>query len=211
MRKCIVGKRRMQQLASRATLPKTDNTKQTIRSDVPVDKDNHVTIGNITGYEDIEPGIGSELDKHISDLNVCGDQFRIEEESEISEVEVEDIERDLKTWALCNAVNQSQFTALLKILSRHKCFEKIAHDCRSILKPISANIQITELPPGNYAHFGIRPYLQCLSPSVVPGLQINIDGLPIYESNNLNFWPVLGHFVSLEYDPFVIGVYCGDK
>lgn len=46
---------------------------------------------------------------------------------------------------------------------------------------------------------------------MVPDLQINIDGLPIYESNNLNFWPVLGHFVNFEYDPFVIGLYCGDK
>lgn len=48
-----------------------------------------------------------------------------EEDSEVSEFEVEDIERYLKAWALDNAVNQRQFTALLKTLRRHKCFAKI--------------------------------------------------------------------------------------
>lgn len=39
-------------------------------------------------------------------------------------------------------------------------------------------------------------------------LNVNIDGVPLYESSKGEFWPILGKFVELSHlKPFVIGLY----
>ena len=40
-------------------------------------------------------------------------------------------------------------------------------------------------------------------------LVINIDGLPLYNSSNRNFWPILGKF-HCSRKPFVISIFCGE-
>ena len=42
-------------------------------------------------------------------------------------------------------------------------------------------------------------------------LQFNMDGLPLFKSGGIEFWPILGkiHFHSDLYKPFVIAAYCG--
>jgi len=40
-------------------------------------------------------------------------------------------------------------------------------------------------------------------------LQINVDGLPLYKSNNTQFWPILGLIMNCSpREPFVIGLFC---
>ncbi|XP_071580300.1 uncharacterized protein [Temnothorax nylanderi] len=41
-------------------------------------------------------------------------------------------------------------------------------------------------------------------------MDVNIDGLNLYDSTDGEFWPILGSF-SDEADPFIIGVYYGNK
>lgn len=38
---------------------------------------------------------------------------------------------------------------------------------------------------------------------------INIDGLPLFSSTNLQFWPILGMLRNFESFPFAIGIFCG--
>lgn len=42
-------------------------------------------------------------------------------------------------------------------------------------------------------------------------MQFNIDGLPIYKSSNLNFWPILCKVLHLtiNYKPYPVAIYCG--
>ena len=49
-------------------------------------------------------------------------------------------------------------------------------------------------------------------------LQINIDGLPLFKSSNMQFWPILGRMfhktdteMKLPKQPFIIGIYAGQQ
>ena len=68
---------------------------------------------------------------------------------------------------------------------------------------------------GEYVHFGVQcgieelysgGYLQNVDSLA---LQFNIDGIPLYKSNNMSLWPILCSVNSCNTKPFVIGVFCG--
>lgn len=41
-------------------------------------------------------------------------------------------------------------------------------------------------------------------------LNVNVDGLPIFESGKDQFWPILCNIHELNYiEPFVVGIFCG--
>ena len=43
-------------------------------------------------------------------------------------------------------------------------------------------------------------------------LQTNIDGLPLFKSSNLQFWPILGMVDNMpSKSPFIVGLFCGVK
>ena len=68
-----------------------------------------------------------------------------------------------------------------------------------------------------FAYIGISTQLQrIINPANHPEnkvlkLQFNVDGLPLFKSGGIEFWPILGkvHFMSDLYDPFIIAVYKG--
>ena len=75
---------------------------------------------------------------------------------------------------------------------------------------------------GLYFHFGITEslsrskqlsdYLSLQANDChTVSLQVNIDGLPLFNSSCKQFWPIFGRVCKpVETDPFVIGLYCGD-
>lgn len=43
-------------------------------------------------------------------------------------------------------------------------------------------------------------------------LNINIDGLPLFRSSNVQVWPILGIIINLfKKEPFVIGIFSGSS
>jgi len=42
-------------------------------------------------------------------------------------------------------------------------------------------------------------------------IDVNIDGLRLFDSSKTKFWPILGKVVNTLDEPFTIGVYCGPK
>jgi len=42
-------------------------------------------------------------------------------------------------------------------------------------------------------------------------LQFNFDGLPLFKSSSIEFWPILCLIRLFKFSPFVVGVYCGAK
>ena len=41
-------------------------------------------------------------------------------------------------------------------------------------------------------------------------MQINIDGLPMFKSSSVQFWPILGRTdASVQREPFIVGLFCG--
>lgn len=122
---------------------------------------------------------------------------------------------EIKSWAIDYSIKHNQLTGLLKILRTHKRFESFPADSRTLVKPIKADVKCVEISPGKYIHFGLEQYIR-QAKHVHPDkgtlkLQINIDGLQVFKSRGTTMWPILGYFCGLEFQPFVIGAYCGPE
>ncbi len=75
----------------------------------------------------------------------------------------------------------------------------------------------TKMEGGEYYHFGLAKgllsRLKCLTlPTDLHTLklQFNIDGLPLFRSSKVQFWPILA-LVNCDYSksPFIVGLFCG--
>ena len=70
------------------------------------------------------------------------------------------------------------------------------------------------LSNGEYTYFGVR---NTIEKTVTTNnytnrkinLMVNIDGLPLFKSNNLQLWPILIRFSSFK--PVPVAFYCGYK
>lgn len=75
---------------------------------------------------------------------------------------------------------------------------------------IAANVK--NIKGGEYIHFSILTHLRTITTTLnnnvsnTFGLQINVDGLPLYKSSALQLWPIFGK-VSFEEESFVIGIF----
>ena len=144
-------------------------------------------------------------------------------ESDCSHGEMSDSEEGvsltsrLSNWALTYGISHTALTALLAIL----CFyhPELPRDARTILHT-KISYTVKELCNGLYHYFGIKSAiaqtLSRLKDTLVSGsclrLQINIDGLPLFKSSNLQLWPILGLLVTVPMkEPVVIGLFSGNK
>lgn len=118
----------------------------------------------------------------------------------------------LRKWAIVHKVKKVAVTGLLKILHSHHCFQHFPKDYRSLLRT-PRKVPVTIVEPGEYCHVGLQrcleSYLQICKPkSFGIGIQINVDGLPLYSSTSLQFWPILGSISGTDV-VFPIGIYVG--
>ena len=93
---------------------------------------------------------------------------------------------------------------------------RLHKDGRTLLGTQS-HVATTEMQGGEYFHFGlvqgILSRLKCLSLPVnltTFTLQFNIDGLPLFKSSGLQFWPILA-ILKCDYtkSPFIVCIFCG--
>lgn len=200
----LLGKRRIQQLAKLETSRIFDTPKVNYREQ------------NLELIFNCEKEVQCDFSLSESDLAFLDFSYIIPDSEpknlDVSETDNSfDIVYELKTWASECSVNQKQFTSLLKILKNHPCFENMPSDCRSLLS-VQSKLVPKEIMPGKYLHFGLRRQLDLLSATENEiQLQVNIDGLPIFKSSVLQFWPILGYFVNISTSPFVIGLYLGKQ
>lgn len=67
---------------------------------------------------------------------------------------------------------------------------------------------------GTFVHFGLEKgirqvLISCNVPSRID-LHASIDGLPLFKSSGVNFWPISCRIINIEHSaPFVVSVYCG--
>lgn len=106
----------------------------------------------------------------------------------------------LSNWAIHYGITLVAITALLAILKVYH--PDLPKDARSLMKT-KRTLVVKEKANGQYFYFGIveafRHVLEGLV-SVVQEraslkLQINIDGLPLFKSSNMQLWPILGMMV----------------
>lgn len=116
-----------------------------------------------------------------------------------------------------NSVTHAAVGELLNILRPfHPC---LPADARTLLKtPTVYEIRDLACQSGQYHHFGIEKGLLLALKNLKPLtaddqiiLQFNIDGLPLFKSSAVDFWPILCLIKQAGCKPFLVGLYCGKK
>ena len=134
--------------------------------------------------------------------------------SDESEPEEMSLQAKLKQWASTFGITLVAVTALLSILRVHH--SELPKDARTLLGT-QKKIAVHALGGGEYHHFGLaKGILSKLNSIHLPSclqtirLQFNIDGLPIFKSSKVQFWPILA-MLDCDYTkkPFIIGLFCG--
>ena len=124
---------------------------------------------------------------------------------------------DLRIWAGDCNIPLSSLSKLLKILSKHNVAD-VPVDARTLVgTPKSGLHQFENISGGRYFHFGVEEGLnECMEnverqPSGEILLDINIDGLPIFNSKNISVWPIQMSGATPGFDnrPFFAGTFCG--
>ena len=227
-RKFIIGKRRIRQLAKRDVeltfLNINDTSLQCSSSTNPSEGSTNTLVHQeVSQNKQCIPDSFTqtagflENDNFVLIESTCRSFQSSEEDTSLSEnsdVEIEvNLCQELQKWYIEHSVNHKQFSELLKILKKHSCFKNLPSDSRSIVKIPPQPVSV-DLAPGKYVHFGLEKQIKKIKPESTPlrlQLQINVDGLPIFKSNSINFWPILGYFVGISDQPFVIGIFCGKQ
>lgn len=146
----------------------------------------------------------SERNNSLSNAAINGSAFAEKE----AEFEVQ-----LKHWSLRNNITHKALNELINIL---KPFYKCHHNSARSLLHTPRKCKATKLDNGEMIYFGIENGIKKnvrykLEKSDLIELQINVDGIPIYNKSNIEFWPILGCIQTSKEKrfPFVIAVFCG--
>ncbi|CAG7721496.1 unnamed protein product, partial [Allacma fusca] len=141
----------------------------------------------------------------------------VSSDSDFSESDCDNFRFELSSWTVANKVPHIHVNKLLKLLKKTNHFKNLPNDARTLVST-PRYTHVREVIPGYYCHFGLKgqvqDYLQnakSATPISKLLLQFNIDGIPISKSSNKHFVPILGYIVGSNRDPFVVGLWCGEK
>lgn len=100
---------------------------------------------------------------------------------------------DLQDWANYHRISKRAVDGLLGILNSHG-INSLPKNNRTLLKT-PVNLEIIEIAGGELWYNGLEKsikqiFLQ-IDRDVTISLNINIDGLPLYKSSKITFWPIL--------------------
>lgn len=115
--------------------------------------------------------------------------------SDEKENHTQSFSNQLRSWALDFNIQRRAVSALLKILIAAG-FMYLPKDSRALLKT-PRFIDIESRAGGQYWHHGIenslRKIFAKLNTNIKIALNFNIDGLPLFKSSPIGFWPILGN------------------
>lgn len=105
----------------------------------------------------------------------------------------------LRSWALEFNVTRRAITSLLKIL-KFSGMSCLPNDCRTLLQTPRV-VHIENVAGGKYWHHGLKIALETLFSSLNKNIEIklniNADGLPLFKSSAIEFWPLLANIRGL--------------
>lgn len=135
-------------------------------------------------------------------------------DSSDGDIEEPSFKEELRNWINQSQVPHHHVNSLLRILRPH--FPDLPKDVRTLMLTKTV-YKLDTVAGGEYYHFGIG---ECIKQRLIQNrklmdneklsLQINIDGLPLFKSSKLEFWPILGMLhEDTERRPFIIGLWVG--
>jgi len=143
------------------------------------------------------------------DFDTDVDYCSTDSEQEPKEAEVTSFEDELRQWALEQRLTHRALNGLLPILRKQGHLLPV--DCRTLLATPQHNTTEPKCG-GQYKYYGLENgicrYLSQMESNDVH-LSVNIDGIPLFKSSGVQFWPILvkcGHF-----DPFIVAMFSGQS
>ena len=131
------------------------------------------------------------------------------------------IRNSLKEWAVSYNINHAAINGLLSILK--PMHANLPLDARTLLGTTSAG-RIEQFQQGEFCYFGVKSSLvkyfdsiKHVSRADMPAigsnlnLNFNIDGIPLFRSSAISFWPILCTIDKVDMLPLVVAIYCGAK
>lgn len=98
----------------------------------------------------------------------------------------------LRDWANSFRVSKRAIDSLLEILNSNGL--NLPKNHRTLLRT-PLNIEFSEVAGGEFWYSGLETHLKnifsTLDRDVTINLNFNIDGLPLYNSSKISFWPIL--------------------
>ena len=122
---------------------------------------------------------------------------------------------DIAAFCVKWKITREASNELLSLLTRHDV-KGLPKDCRAAKRSMRVVNDVVKMGNGSYYHFGVEKELtrnlsvyKELKETVQ--LQFNIDGLPLFRSSPVDFWPILcraflGRSVT---SVFPVGLFCG--
>lgn len=114
------------------------------------------------------------------------------EENECTEIEP-DFDSKLKCWAINHRISASAISDLLRILIIAG-FNNLPKDSRTFMRT-PTNVAIKNMSNGQMWYNGVENCLWNIFSNIKRDISItldfNFDGIPIFKSSNLQFWPIL--------------------
>lgn len=163
---------------------------------------------NIPGESENSNDDAEENENGSAELH-CDDEY--EEQSK-----ERNLKQNLKKWALEFQINHAALRGLLSIINTYAGDNVLPQDGRTLLHSENKVIQMKTLDggTGEYWHNGLK---RCLSNTfrnlhepISISINVNVDGLPLYNSSKVNLWPILCTITEMpKIRPMVIGIYCG--
>lgn len=170
-------------------------------------------------YDLLDIGCASQyhgMDDDSGGVPVNESESSDEDDDDMKNAEIKDtFQQSLRNWALQFRINHLALNGLLEILRSHMGNNYVPATARTLLRTTPTIIPVQPLVSGGeYWHSGLKKCLVQtfgdLDRPISISLNINIDGLPVFRSSSVSFWPILFDiFECPKISPMVVGIYCG--
>lgn len=146
-------------------------------------------------YRQINSILKEEESKNSDSENIPDSIRRDSIERPQSEI----LPESLKQWAIEYGITRRALSALLKILLSAGLWY-LPSDSRALLKT-PRNVSVIDMCGGKYWHGGLKSNIEKLFTGIKENIAIklsfNVDGLPLFKSSKITFWPILAHVFGL--------------
>ncbi|XP_041771512.1 uncharacterized protein LOC121593323 isoform X1 [Anopheles merus] len=160
-------------------------------------------------------GIITAADVQSSDSSDSEDEYGAVT-TDSNEFDTMDFEEGMQFWALYTNQTHQSINMMLKLLKSNIDSVNLPENARTLLRTKRTPAEITKIDGGQFWYNGIQ---KCLSsffckqgpPFETLSLNLFVDGLPLYKSSSLQFWPILFNIHDMpNVRPMIAGIFCGN-
>lgn len=180
-----------------------------------------VNDDGIISHKNISINLNIEVSEKNNEENLTLESEFVNEKSSKSEISKKDLKEDLKKWAVNFKVKDIQIDSLLPVL--HPYHSDLPITSKTLLKTnLNLKDSIMKFNPDDpsdnseFVYYGVSNNLQrIVDPTLHTDKKIELiiffDGLPLFKSSSIEFWPILGlvYEKTINYKPFSIAVHSG--